>query len=350
MKKLLANMVVLAMILAFASCRKENAQTGTGEQVDRSVTLKIGMTFNIDDYRSQDLVYFTELAKERSGGTIEFQLFPNEQLVQGREALQGVSQGIIDGYMTATTYIGGLVPAVVLYDLPRLIGKTMEENLQDGYDFMNQTYDVMLPEFQKAGVMLVGGIAQAGTTEWIFNKPLYKLEDYRGRKIRTVGGTSDIMLRALGASPVFISSGDLYMGLQTGVVDGSQTTANTILASKLYELCPYLTEPTLGGSISPYLLILNQRKWDALSDNQKNILKTAADETFKRTISVYPTIIGDQRKEALAHFKEVYTLPDDEYLRISETALAPVWDEMLKNVDNHILGLVEIRRKFDLGQ
>jgi TRAP-type C4-dicarboxylate transport system substrate-binding protein len=341
MKKSFSVLLMVVLIGLLAACGG-SSKSSAGEE--KSFKFKLGFTFNPTDYRAQSAIYFTELVAERSGGKITFETFPSEQLVQGRESLQGVSQGIIDMYMTSSSYITGLVPAVVVYDLPQLVGRDIPETMLFVNSLMEETETLIAGEFKKAGVELVGVLSQSGPTEMIFTKPVRTMEDFVGKKIRTVGGTTDRILQNLKASPVFIGSSEVYMGLQTCVVDGSVTTATTILGSKLYEICHYLTQPTISAGLSPYFLIMNEDQWAALSDNQKALLKQATKDTLIRNLDVYPEVLLKEREEALSKFTEVSTLSPEEFKKISDTAIVPLWDELLKDVTPVTKQIADMRR------
>jgi TRAP-type C4-dicarboxylate transport system substrate-binding protein len=247
-------------------------------------------------------------------------------------------------YMTASTYIVGLVPAVVAYDLPQLAGRDVMETMLFVNSLLEETETLLAGEFKKAGVELVGVLSQSGPTEMIFSRPVRTMEDFVGKKIRTVGGTTDRILQNLRASPVFIGSSEVYMGLQTGVVDGSVTTATTILGSKLYEICHYLTQPTISAGLSPYFLMMNEDQWAALSDNQKALLKQATKDTLLHNLEVYPEVLLREREEALSKFAEVSTISPEEFKKISDTAIAPLWDELLRDVTPVTRQIADIRR------
>ncbi len=342
MKKIFIVLFALSIIVSLGSCSKENS---SGEE--KPIKLKLGFTFNPNDYRGMSAIHWSELVTEKSGGMITFEVFPSEQLVQGREALQGVSQGIIDCYMTSSTYVVGLVPATLAYDLPQLKGRDISEMMQFVNNLMDETNDLIGAEFKKAGVEMIGVVSQSGPTEMIFRKPVRTMADFTGQKIRTVGGTTDRILQNLKASPVFIGTSEVFMGLQTGVIDGSVTTSTTILSSKLYEVCPYLTQPSISAGLSPYFLIINEDIWARLSDNQKAIMKEATKETLTYNMSVYPELLSKERDEALSKFTEVSTISPAEFQKIADTAIAPLWDEMLASASPETKKIAEIRRSME---
>jgi TRAP-type C4-dicarboxylate transport system substrate-binding protein len=285
------------------------------------------------------------LVTERTEGKIRFEHFPNESLVGGRDALPSLASGMIDMYMVGSTYVSGTIPILTALELPQIGGRGIEDFTPWSNKFLGEIFQEYLqPAFRAAGVELVGPISGGGGTEMVFVRPVRSAADYAGRKIRTVGGVTDKILNALNATPVFISSADVYLGLQTGVVDGSQTTAATIKSNKLYELCPYWVEPTLGGGISTTFLLMSPGKWNMLSESQKAIFTRAVFDTLEYTAEYNPSIVIKEREEVRPFFREVIRLPPEEIAKINAVSIDPIWTEVYANADPKTRELIDLRR------
>lgn len=293
---------------------------------DKPVNLKCGLTFKLDDYRGEDLVWWANRVKELSGGSINIELYPSETLVAGSESVSSMVMGSIDMYLIAPSYVEGVVEGMAGLTMPCTAGiEKLEERLQLCYDIMVALQDKLTATFDKAGIKFIGTLCQGGYVDMVFNKPIRSAEEYTQFKVRTTGGISDEMLKALGCTPVFISSSDLYMSLQTGVVDGAMTTPTTILSNKLYELCPYMVVPSLSNNYSPYFICSSNEAWDSMSANQQEILVKAAYECLARTIEIYPERQSADREKVIAELEEYIVLPDEEWAKMQEK-FAPVYE------------------------
>ena len=85
------------------------------------------------------------------------------------------------------------------------------------------------------------------------------------------------MVQMLGGSPTPISWGELYTALQSGVVDGAENNPPSFYTSHHYEVCKYysLDEHT---SV-PDVLIISQHIWNDLTEEEKEWLQQAADDS-----------------------------------------------------------------------
>ena len=88
------------------------------------------------------------------------------------------------------------------------------------------------------------------------------------------------LVKAMGGSPTPISWGELYTALQSGVVDGAENNPPSFYTSHHYEVCKYysLNEHTMV----PDVLIISTVVWNKLSDQEKEWLQEAANESVQR--------------------------------------------------------------------
>jgi len=120
-----------------------------------------------------------------------------------------------------------------------------------------------------------------------------------GLKMRAADPTFEVMLKAAGASVVSMPSTEIYPSLQSGVLNGTLTSAETFVSMRLYEQTKFATTPSkysLWMLMQP--LVMSKQHWDKLTPAQKKIFEQAAaksDEFF----------LGLQ-KEAVDKMEEAY--------------------------------------------
>ena len=108
-------------------------------------------------------------------------------------------------------------------------------------------------------------------------RPINKLEDIQGLKIRTIQNPLYIdMLNALGANAVPMPFTELYTALETKAVDGQENPYSTLEASKFYEVQKYMS--ATRHIYNPQLLLVSKKFWDTLSADEKKIFQDAANE------------------------------------------------------------------------
>ena len=70
-------------------------------------------------------------------------------------------------------------------------------------------------------------------------KPVKTLDDVKGLKIRSPGGHQTNYIKSLGAEPIFMPLGDVYMAMETGTIDGIVTCVPLVSPFKLHEVAKH---------------------------------------------------------------------------------------------------------------
>jgi TRAP-type C4-dicarboxylate transport system substrate-binding protein len=109
------------------------------------------------------------------------------------------------------------------------------------------------------------------------NRPINSLADVKGLKIRLppVKAWTKVW-EHLGALPVTVAFGEVYMALKTGAVEAQENPPETILNYKFYEAQKYLiaTEHIYSAA----RIQLSMKWWNTLSKGDQDILTKAMDE------------------------------------------------------------------------
>jgi tripartite ATP-independent transporter DctP family solute receptor len=111
-------------------------------------------------------------------------------------------------------------------------------------------------------------------------RPVTKLEDMQGLKIRVI--QSPIYLEtfsALGANPVPMAFPEVYTGLEQHTIDGQENPFTVIEGNKFFEVQKYLS--VTGHIFNPQSLIISQKTWSRLNDDEKALIRDAASEAQK---------------------------------------------------------------------
>jgi TRAP-type C4-dicarboxylate transport system substrate-binding protein len=163
-------------------------------------------------------------------------------------------------------------------------------------------------------------------------KPVRKLEDLKGLKIRGAGKIGDTV-KALGATPVPVEMADAYDGLQRGVVDGILDAMETWRGWKLGELVKHATLSQRGaGLVFTFYVIMAKDKWDALPNDVKTVfIQVSAEWKDKYGLTANQIDIAGRD-----FFKEkggqVYPLSDEEVKRWQK-AVEPVIAQQAKDLE-----------------
>jgi tripartite ATP-independent transporter DctP family solute receptor len=99
--------------------------------------------------------------------------------------------------------------------------------------------------------------------------------DLAGVKLRTPRGVWRVKLfQALGANPTPMALSEVFVALQTGVIDGQENPLAQIWGSKLHEVQDYLS--LTGHVYTPAYVVVSPARWAALPDDVRSILEEEA--------------------------------------------------------------------------
>ena len=216
---------------------------------------------------------FIERVEAMSGGQLGIKLFTAGQLVPTMEITDALEQGTIQIAYTSGVYYTGSIPegALELTSLPPMLLPTIEDAIQvywyEGVD------DIMREAYAERGIYYLGSIFLGDPiTNWS-KKPINKIADYNGYKVRSFGYISKV-LAEVGASPTLIPHEEVYSSLAQGVIDGSLTAGSYYERLKYFEVCSNYYLPGLIA-IPSMSIMVSLDAWNKLPDNLKAILKEA---------------------------------------------------------------------------
>ncbi len=161
-------------------------------------------------------------------------------------------------------------------------------------------------------------------------KPVNKLEDLKGLKIRATGRLADLTT-ALGATPVPIGMPDMYESLRKGVVDGTMSNMETLKGWKTGEVIKYATTTWKVGSCDTFYVVMSKKKWDSLPPDVQKVFNAVTEEYKEKWAKLW----NDIDIEGVDFFKkqggQVIELSDAELARWSKAA-EPVFADFKKDI------------------
>ncbi len=267
--------------------------------------------------------YFDEDLKKLTGGRLEITLHPAAALVPTKELFDASRKGTVDGGTGSGAYWMTIVPIAAV---PGNCPMTFRDTWEGLYFHFVMGFEDMLKEAH-AKHNLLYYTEKIYPTAMIGRKPIQKIEDFKGYKIRSSGAIAD-MLRDLGAAPTLIHGPELYLSLQTGVVDGAHWgAAQGALTMKLCEVAKYYIQPNLAMSGTDVILI-NKDSFNALPKDLQDLLDLALKERVWRRSHEY--IMGEMN--ALETMKKKYgvkvvTLPPEDQKKMMKVAMKE-WDKV----------------------
>ena len=217
-----------------------------------------------------------------SGGTLEIRHNEPNALVPVLQSFDAVSQGSVDMVWSTAGFWSGKDSAFNFFaSIP--YGPGIGEYLAwldygGGKQLMAELYG-------KYGIhAMTCGMAPPEGSGW-FRKEIRTLDDLKGLKMRFFGLGAKAMAK-LGVSTQLIAPGEIYQALQLGTIDATEfSTPVQDLKLGFYQVAKFYYLPGWHQQSTALELLINKKKWDALSDQHKAIIEQACGDNIRQTIS-----------------------------------------------------------------
>lgn len=252
------------------------------------------------------MVYMAERCSEISEGKLTIDIYPSGQLGSEQQCVELLQIGSLAITKVSAAVMESFTEDFKVLGLPYVFRsrehsfKVLDGEIGDELLLSTEPFWIRGLCFYDAG----------SRSFYTIDKSVNHPDDLKGLKIRVMKSmTAMEMVKAQGGSPTPISWGELYTALQSGVVDGAENNPPSFYTSHHYEVCKYysLNEHTMV----PDVLIISQKVWKKLSDQEKKWLQQAADDS----VPVQRKLWADSEKESLEIVQEAgvtITYPDKE--------------------------------------
>jgi tripartite ATP-independent transporter DctP family solute receptor len=206
--------------------------------------------------------------KEETGGRVEIQIFPNNQLGSDTDVLSQVRSGAVEFFTLSGLILSTLVPPASING----VGFAFPDYASVWKAMDGALGAYVRTQIGKAGLMVMDNIWDNGFRQITSSsKPIASPDDLKNFKIRVpVSPLWTSLFQAFGSAPTSINFSEVYSALQTKVVDGQENPLAIISTAKLYEVQKYcsLTNHMWDG----FWMLANRRAWAALPKDAQEIV------------------------------------------------------------------------------
>ncbi len=250
--------------------RRDGAEGGP-----HKTTLRLAHSLPEASPSHKALVWMSDDLVERSAGAMEVLVFPSGQLGSETDVLEQMQRGALALTRTSTAALEGFAPEFAVFGTPYLFDddehfwQVLEGDV--GQDLLRLGADYGLRGL---------GYYNAGARSFYTRKtPIETPADLQGLKIRTQRSkTAMDMVDTLGASATPMPFGELYTGLQQGIVDGAENNPPSYYDTRHYEVAPFysLDEHTRV----PDIILISETIWNQLTPQQQQWLRDSVEASM----------------------------------------------------------------------
>ena len=276
---------------------------------------------------------FKEEVESASHGELKVQIFPNGQLGNDSQMIDGTRSGIIDITLSGLNNFTGLVPEAAAFTLPFMFADHQAAfNALDG-----EPGDRVTSELESAGLK---GLAfpENGFREMTNNRgPIREPGDLEGLRMRVNNSiVLNNMFELLGANPQQIQVNELYTAMETGVVNAQDHPLGIVVSFNFDEVQKYLS--MTNHAYAALLLAMNKSRFDSLTPEQQQIVQKAADDAtaMQRQMNIDQTeqMISQLEDDGMEVNRDVDTAAFQE-------AVQPVWQDFIDEYGEELIDSIQ---------
>lgn len=290
------------------------AAAGNAGSADAEITLQVAFENSISEPVGQGWVKAQEIIREKSGGTMAIEVYPDSQL--------GDKSSLIDsmllGENVCTLADGAFYADYGVPDFGIVFGPFLFDSWDQCWTLIESDwYKEQCAKLEEKGLKLIASNWIYGERHTLTNVPVNTVDDLKGLKIRVP--SNEIQSKGfdvLGATSTGMALGDVYQALQTKTIDGAENPLATLYGRKLHEVAQYLI---LDGHVKNFTTWVVSADWfNSLTEEQQNWLietateageynnevQQAAEADYLQKMKDEGVTVVEPSAEVLAGFKE----------------------------------------------
>ncbi len=288
---------------------------------------------------SRSMLLLKEMWDEAMPGVFEWEMHHSSALFGHKDALPALARGSLTLLYPSHFNFRTIEPLYGIFDLPFLI-----DDFTHNFAFMDSpVMEKMRKSLEKKGVYVLQEMVPTAPVEFeksapgtfaIYSKkPIRKLEDLKGMRIRTLTAPAQVKMgKALGFMPQAIAFSEVAMALRTGMVDGIITVPDKALltAFGVFENLEYClwNVATMQGEAA---YVVNAAWWNKLPAEIKAKIAEVMPKYMERRTQEISLPVLVEAGELIREKLEVTNLNPEEYDRW-KAKVNGIWDEWARDV------------------
>lgn len=302
---------VIGFVLAAGACANPGG-SGGGGGTDESLAdmKKVTLSFQTQaspqhPFGQAQQAFADEVTKETKG-KVTIEPYFSGSLLAGDEDLSGLETGVADmGSMFATYHPQELPVTNWLTQMQSLRADGTPHGFTQASAALQQfitTSEPIQKELADHNLVPLGGSSGATNVNLLCKDPITSPEDAKGKRVRVGGPVWAAEVKAMGFTPVSLTTPEIYEALERGVVDCDLSDPTTIASFGFWEVAKNF-HPVSASGASSTLMVVNRDTWDSLPKEVHTILQRAMDNyngrVLQNGLEAYKTFAAGLDKEGV---------------------------------------------------
>ncbi len=265
---------------------------------------------------------FAKRANEKLEGKATVVVYGSSQLGGDKELLQKLKLGTVD-FALPSTVMSSESDLFGVFEMPYLVKDRDHMKRIEKEVFWSK----LAPAAEAKGLRILA-VWENGYRHITNNKqPIKTPQDLQGIKLRVPEGKWRVkMFQTYGANPSPMKLSEVFVALQTGVMDGQENPFTQIFSSKFQEVQKYLS--LTGHVYTPAYITTGKKRWEKLPADVRKVLEETAKETQAYVYETAARLDGELLDKMKAAGMQVNEADKDAFVKASK----PVYDEFGKEV------------------
>ncbi len=326
--------LLIILSLSFAGCQATPPQQPAAPTSPPSakpvepVELILAYGFPVNCTGDRGLKKYAEEVMKQSNGAVKINVISGAVLTSPVESYDGLRGGAYDMTEGCVTYTPGDFPLSGVAQLP-LPGIRDNVQMANAWWEMYQTLPELQSEYKGMHVI---GVAFPPPNQIMSKKPIRKVDELKGLKVRAAGFPQADMVKALGATAVPIPFGEVYPALEKGIIDVTLSTFQGIPIENLHEILNYYTMTNFGNT--PMVLVMNMDSWNKLPKDSQEVFNKLSGPKY---IEIWSPIWWDDenlgKKIVKDEGQEIINFSDAEIAKLNQL-LKPVIGQWVDSMNS----------------
>ncbi len=276
--------------------------------------MKLG-TATINDTQHEWLKRFAAAVEKDSGGRIKGEIYPASQLGSIPRQIEGVQFGSIQAWIGPPEFLVGVDARYEVLSAPGAFSGT-DQAVRVMFD--PPVRDMLLGLGANKGLAGIG-IVPYGPSSVAARKPLRRLADFKGTKVRVLASPFQLeMIKRMDASPIAMTLADVLPALQQGAIDAALSSLAVYTTMQYQDAAKYVVDVD-----QPYIssIVVMSKKWlDGLPADLQKVVRDDAASVSKELV---PFV-----KEFYARQRQLWTEHGGEFASLSEADKAAMMEKI----------------------
>lgn len=241
------------------------------------------------EFHTKNVRLFADDVGKATDGQLKINVHSASSLFKNPEIKRAVQTGQVP--------LGETLMASLLNEDPVFGADTipfLATSYEDAQKLWQSQRPIVEEKLSKQGIRLLYAVPWPGQGFYT-KKPIESLADMKGVKFRTYNAATAQLAELMGAVPTIVEAVEIPQAFSTGIVEAMVTSGATGVRAKAWDFSDYFYD--LNAALPKNMVIMNERTWRRLPEDQRKAVAMAAEQAEKRGWTMSQEVAGQSNTQ-----------------------------------------------------